>query len=1316
MSDHTNVTLAPNGCPLETHPVDPGRLFSKDGLNLDLPRIGWIGAGICTVISTAISLVLIWRHLQYYTKPNQQRYIVRMLLMVPIYAISSWFSFVYVREAVYFESIRILYEAFVIASFLILMLQYLGDSLEDQKRALRQHKKTERWFFPMCCLKYNPSRPHFLQFMKWGILQYVPLVVVATILTIVLQYYGWYCESSWNPKFGHAWILIINTTAVTVATYFLIMFYFTIREDLREYDPFYKFMAVKLVVFFSFWQMVLVEGLVYFGYIHATTYWSTTDISVGICAVLIDIEMVAFALMHVKAFSYKPYVPLIPNPAYVPQESQSAVDDKDGDNSTNGNDLDSVHAAPKSTGPSSYRRNSLRRNPSLSSLSSDDERKRKRKVKAEKAKKSKASEKSKEASEPKMILDFTQRTPIWKGLLDSFNPLDTLRELGYGFKYLYRWARGIPVDKDSRRLLDLEAAFGRLRPEVPFIPPKNKKDKDKKDKTKDKKKKKGNGSDSDDVGASDDTDDIDEDEDADAAIATGKKRDSEKADNGIEYHAGVGNSRSQDSLRNPRVQSKRVMVDVELGYGSNNVDTISMHTFRESHVVRKPVKAVSGTTANVGNNGGKKKSVEYLGKEAAARTENATLPDIKLDPIPKKAFLSGVYEDLPLASDQAASSTSSLDIPMPSAMPAAGNYRSTPFNDDNRQTLEHALEQDPFMSVGRQGYVTRPFYQDHLYSAGTSSLRPGGAGKAVGLTQLSNRNFDTKTVSHRQDFMDTTTEPSESGSLIGNRDPRFDDHYRSQHMASRDMSVQSSVVTGIYHNREGSRSDPELGRYGLDHEHYLEQMRYLAEEEEAVRHQLQQRELDVNQEGSVFHRHIDASKDAPEVADLLKQKPQAHSQEETLQPTSRYPYDLVGQDPVVADYSQVRLQQELQQPQHLQQQRVHYQQPPSIRKQPLPARRRNSLDSLGSSSSGGYCVAYRYERPYDPVPVEVPFRPQYALRQQHQQQKQQQQQQSQQAYQSSYRYPMPLSQPSPPAQLYRFPDEREYLPSPPAQSRGRGGHYYSGRGGGPPAAVSVAMRSAQYTHPYEEYHHTGQPYYPQPQHSYAQQERMESSRGGADGPRYRSPPPLTARAPVAGRQGPGDRGERGWDRGGREAGDRDREKTGFRRDQSPGPRAEHLFPASRYAAPFLRDYEYQQRETRRRMTQSPPPQSPHPILRHDSPGAGDPRSHDSSSRCVSYRDEREREGGSSALTTGQRDSGNRQRSPPQVVQAALHSRGPVSQDYANTLGAPRAAVAGVDFKPQMKPGPAAEADRSKGNEDDGPYEEAVLWTRPPPIH
>jgi len=155
--------------------------------------------------------------------------------MVPIYAITSWFSFVYVREAIYYETIRVFYEAFVIASFLILLLQYLGDSLEDQKRALKRHKKTERWFFPMCCLKYNPSRPHFLQYMKWGILQYVPLNVLGSLLTVILQTQGTYCESSWNPKFGHVWILFINFTSVTLATYFLASLKKNLKKKLHQH-------------------------------------------------------------------------------------------------------------------------------------------------------------------------------------------------------------------------------------------------------------------------------------------------------------------------------------------------------------------------------------------------------------------------------------------------------------------------------------------------------------------------------------------------------------------------------------------------------------------------------------------------------------------------------------------------------------------------------------------------------------------------------------------------------------------------------------------------------------------------------------------------------------------------------------------------------------------------------------------------------------------------------------------------------------------------------------------------------------------------
>ena len=38
--------------------------------------------------------------------------------------------------------------------------------------------------------------------------------------------------------------------------YFLIQFYYQIRNDISNQKPFLKLLAIKLVIFFSFWQTV----------------------------------------------------------------------------------------------------------------------------------------------------------------------------------------------------------------------------------------------------------------------------------------------------------------------------------------------------------------------------------------------------------------------------------------------------------------------------------------------------------------------------------------------------------------------------------------------------------------------------------------------------------------------------------------------------------------------------------------------------------------------------------------------------------------------------------------------------------------------------------------------------------------------------------------------------------------------------------------------------------------------------------------------------------------------------------------------------
>lgn len=55
----------------------------------------------------------IYMHLRYYSSPNEQRHIVRILFIVPIYAFDSWLSLLFFTNEeyyVYFDTVRDCYE------------------------------------------------------------------------------------------------------------------------------------------------------------------------------------------------------------------------------------------------------------------------------------------------------------------------------------------------------------------------------------------------------------------------------------------------------------------------------------------------------------------------------------------------------------------------------------------------------------------------------------------------------------------------------------------------------------------------------------------------------------------------------------------------------------------------------------------------------------------------------------------------------------------------------------------------------------------------------------------------------------------------------------------------------------------------------------------------------------------------------------------------------------------------------------------------------------------------------------------------------
>ncbi|KAI4215290.1 MAG: hypothetical protein LQ351_002189 [Letrouitia transgressa] len=89
--------------------------------------------------------------------------------------------------------------------------------------------------------------------------------------------------------------------------YCLIQFYVQLKEDLAEHRPLLKVAAIKLVIFLSFWQTLLISLLTSSGAIKPSARFQTPDIKIGIPAMLLCIEMAIFAGFHLIAFPWQVY-------------------------------------------------------------------------------------------------------------------------------------------------------------------------------------------------------------------------------------------------------------------------------------------------------------------------------------------------------------------------------------------------------------------------------------------------------------------------------------------------------------------------------------------------------------------------------------------------------------------------------------------------------------------------------------------------------------------------------------------------------------------------------------------------------------------------------------------------------------------------------------------------------------------------------------------------------------------------------------------------------------------------------------------------
>ncbi|KAG6512042.1 hypothetical protein ZIOFF_030133 [Zingiber officinale] len=306
-----------------------------DLATMDRGTLTLLGAACCVMLTMHFTVQLLSQHLFYWKNPKEQKAIIIIILMAPLYAIDSFVGLLDVQGSkaffTFLDSVKECYEALVIAKFMALMYSYLNISLSknivpDEIKGREIHHSFPVSLFMQLCftnvlnsISYwqltnvgcsSPTmQPHTvrlehstLTLLKYWTWQFVVIRPVLSILMIVLQLLGMYTTwISWS-------FTIILNISVSMALYALVLFYHVFAKELAPHNPLAKFMCIKGIVFFCFWQGVVLEVLTAVGVIQSNHFWLDVEhIQEAIQNVLVILEMVFFSVVQQYAYSVAPY-------------------------------------------------------------------------------------------------------------------------------------------------------------------------------------------------------------------------------------------------------------------------------------------------------------------------------------------------------------------------------------------------------------------------------------------------------------------------------------------------------------------------------------------------------------------------------------------------------------------------------------------------------------------------------------------------------------------------------------------------------------------------------------------------------------------------------------------------------------------------------------------------------------------------------------------------------------------------------------------------------------------------------------------------
>lgn len=285
------------------------------------PTWATLAAAAFVILTLILSLYLLFEHLSAYKNPEEQKFLIGVILMVPTYGVESFVSLVYPSISVYLEILRDCYESFAMYCFGRYLVACLGgeegtieflerEGRSNTKTPLLEHsseKGTIKHVFPMnLFLKPWKIGGWVYHVIKIGIVQYMMIKSLTSILAVVLEDFGVYCEGDFNFKCGYPYMAVVLNFSQSWALYCLIQFYTVTKDELVHIKPLAKFLMFKSIVFLTWWQGVGIALLSAFDLFRSPVAQGLQFKS-SVQDFIICIEMAVASVIHLHVFPAKPY-------------------------------------------------------------------------------------------------------------------------------------------------------------------------------------------------------------------------------------------------------------------------------------------------------------------------------------------------------------------------------------------------------------------------------------------------------------------------------------------------------------------------------------------------------------------------------------------------------------------------------------------------------------------------------------------------------------------------------------------------------------------------------------------------------------------------------------------------------------------------------------------------------------------------------------------------------------------------------------------------------------------------------------------------